>query len=73
MDDEFSSLESADGGYHGGHLHHEQQRISSEPEVESTSGCDTVADRARELAIRENITVGEAYSRLTAEDEDKKE
>ena len=70
MDDKFSAREPDNGGHHGEHIHHEQQRIDSEPEDPGVAGCDTIVEQARELAIQENITVGEAYSRLTAEDED---
>lgn len=75
MDDKISALESADGGHHSGHLHNEQQRVDGESEVESTSGRDTVEvtgttarsatpKEAHDLALRENITIAEAYSRL---------
>lgn len=81
MDDKLSSLESDNGGHHGEHLHHERERIDSEPEDPGVAGCDTVdvtesttttrsatPKEALDLAIRENITISEAYSRLLGVD-----
>ncbi len=71
MDDKQHSLESDNGGHNDEHLHHKRERIDSEHEDPGVTGCDTLEEQALELAIQENITVGKAYSRLTAKDEDK--
>ena len=75
MDDKLSSLESDNSGHNGKHIHNEFERLDSEPEDTNTSGFDTVRRNvkpreAHDLALRENITIAEAYSRLSGADEE---
>lgn len=69
MDDKFSALESDNGGRDGEHIRDKGQRIASESEDSGIAGRDTVKrpidpKEAHELALHENITIAEAYSRL---------
>ena len=75
MDDKLSSLESDNSGHHDEHLHNEFERIDSESEYTNPSGLDPVKRNvkpreAHDLALRENITIAEAYSRLSGADEE---
>ena len=79
MDDKFSALEPDNGGRDGEHFHNERQRLDSEPEDSGVAGRDAVEvtgttnrsatpKEAHDLALRENITITEAYSRLLGAD-----
>ena len=75
MDDKLSSLESDNSGHNGKHIRDEFERIDSESEDTNPSGLDPVRrnvkpGEAHDLALRENITIAEAYSRLSGADEE---
>ena len=81
MDDKLSSRESDHSGHHGEHIRDKRKRIDSEPEDPGSAGLDTVdvsktttrsvsPKEAHDLALRENITIAEAYSRLLGADEE---
>ena len=75
MDDELNTLEPGNSGHHGKHIRDEFERLDSEPEDPHPSGLDPVKRNvkpreAHDLALRENITIAEAYSRLSGADEE---
>ena len=72
MDDELNTQQPDHSGHHGEYIRDEFERIDSKPEDPNPSGLNAVVNPrdAHNLALRENITIAEAYSRLSGADEE---